>query len=67
MNALWVFSAANMAGYMGVDSMRNDIASDLAWFSKQPKLVLVNFQLALTIQELISHRDLKTEKRISLW
>ena len=56
-----------MAGYMGVDSMRNDIASDLAWFSKQPKLVLVNFQLALTIQELISPRDLKTENRISLW
>ena len=26
-----VFSAANMAGFMGVDSMRDDIAADLEW------------------------------------
>ena len=34
-----VFSAANMAGFMGVDALRNDIASDLGWF-KHPLKVL---------------------------
>ena len=33
---LKVFSAANMAGYMGVDALRNDIASDLGWFKHLP-------------------------------
>ena len=38
---LKVFSAANMAGYMGVDAMRNDIASDLGWFKHRPRVLSV--------------------------